>query len=164
MNYERIAVGSQLVSSILFAVIIIVLFQKYLLPAIARVQQQKNHEIERTERERDEASAEVGRAEAEVARARGDAEQIRVEARAFAQRERDRIVREATEAAALTVHNAEGELSRSRATATLDFRARLVARALEIARDSARSSLDIAADRRLISEVARAPRTEKVAL
>jgi len=154
VNYEKIALWSQVVSSVLFAVIVLRLFTTYLLPAIARAQARKNREIEQAERERDEARADVRRAEAEVVSARADAERIAVDAKMYAQRERDRIVRESQESAALAVRNAEGELARSRAGASAEVRTRLVARALEIARASARGTIDEATDARLIAGVA----------
>ncbi len=150
MNYEAISIWSQVISAILFAVVLVWMFRKFLTPAIAAAQQARNHEIEAAEQRRDTARAEVDSMQAVLQDAERDAASIRQRADADALREREQAISEAREEGERTLRNAQGELQRSRVTAREVLRGELVEGALEIARSQASARVDGALNDRLV--------------
>jgi len=126
-TYIKIAVWSQVVASILFVVVLVFLWRRYLTPAV------------------------VETARATVAEAERDARSIDARAQSDARALRERIAASAAAEAERLVRNAEGELERSRAAAREALRADLVAKAVAIARHGAKN-VDRTTDRRLIDE------------
>jgi len=149
--YEQLAIGSQVVASILFIIILVWLWFRFLSPAVAASQARKNAELLDSEKRRDDAKAEIEVARAEVDTAQGDARGITARAEADAARLHDRIVADAKADGERIVRNAEGELERGRAAAREQFRDELLERAVRIARRAA-EHVDDATNRRLVGE------------
>ena len=149
--YEQLSTGSQVVASILFIVALVILWRKYLTPAVLASQARKNAEIADAEARRDAARAETTVAQAEVAKADDDARAIRARAQTDATRTREKILADAKAEAERLAHNADGELERGRTAARDRLRTDLLEKAMQIAREAS-AHLDEATNRRLIGE------------
>lgn len=149
--YEQLSTWSQVAASLLFIVVIIYLWRKYIAPAVIASQVRKNAELAESEARRNAARAETEVAQAEIATAENDARAIRARAEADATRTRERILAEAKAEGERLVHNAEGELERGRAAARERLRDELLEKALQIAREASAHLLD-SVNRRLVGE------------
>lgn len=150
MNYEAIALWSQVVAAVAFAAVVIWGFTKFITPAIKNATLAKNDEIRESERRRDEALRAVEEARAALAQADIDArtigERIRHDARAEAQ---DIIVEARTDADRM-IRNARGELGRERVAARDRLRIELIEKALAVARREAAQRIDERRDTKLV--------------
>lgn len=151
MNYERIALISQVVSSVAFLAVMVWIWMKFIQPAVLSAQQAANARMAEAERHRDEAKAALASLQASVAEAERDAQSIRDRASAQAQLEREAALREAEESGERAVQNAGRELERAREAARASFRDRLLENALNLARTKAASRVDEAASARFVS-------------
>jgi len=150
-TYEAIAVYSQVVASILFIVVLVVIWNRYVAPAVLASQVRKNDELIVAEKRRDEARAEVEKAQANLASADGDVRAIAQRAQGDASRLHDKVLADARTEGEHLMQVAEGELERSRAVARERLRADLLERAIEIAR-SAATRVDENTNRRLVGD------------
>jgi F0F1-type ATP synthase membrane subunit b/b' len=154
MNEERlyleISIWSQVVSSILFLGALVLVWNRWILPVVMAAQARSNAKIAESERHRDEARGALDALREEIDSARRDAELIEQRAELHAQRERETILKEATEAGERGLRDAGGELERARAAARLRLRDELLERALQIARRDAARRVDPALDLRLV--------------
>ena len=150
--YAQLAIWSDILSAVIFLAVLVWLWVKYLTPASMASRDRKNAELLEAERKRDAAKAEVEAARRELEVAGSDAAAIRARAERDAIRARERIVSDAAVEGDRVVRNAEGELGRGRLAARERLRDELLARALEIARESAKK-LGAGPDRRLVGEV-----------
>jgi F0F1-type ATP synthase membrane subunit b/b' len=148
--YESLAVGSQVAASVLFIVVLVYLWIRFLSPAVIRSQESKNAALVDAERGRDAAKERVEAAQRELERAAEDVRAITARANRDAASLRARIVAEAHAEGKRSLEHAAGELQRGRAAARDALRADLIARALEIAREAA-SQVDDATNRRLVA-------------
>jgi len=148
---EVIAQYSQIIGAIVFVVVIVWMFRKFILPALASYEQAKNAEIAEAEARREKMKADVGAARAEVEIAGRDAVSIEERAKADAASEHDRIIAAAKDDAARIIRNAEGELERARMSARATLREELVRKALESARTSATARVDAQTNARLVA-------------
>ncbi|MDQ6931892.1 MAG: ATP synthase F0 subunit B [Candidatus Eremiobacteraeota bacterium] len=153
MNYEAISTWSQVTSAVLFAVVLVWMFRKFLTPAIVAAQQARNNEIAVAEERRDRAHSALASMQHVIADAQKDADLIRERAKADALREREEALAQAREAGARSISNARGELQRSRVTAREVLRGDLVEKALEIARSQASNTVDSSLNARLVSRL-----------
>ena len=159
--YEGVAVWSQVVASILFIIVMMVLWVRLIAPAVLASQARKNAELADSEARRDAAREEIDAAQREVRAAEEQARSILARAQSDANRISEKIVNDANAEGARLVANAGGELERSRSVANDDLRASLLERAIAIARGAA-AGLDSATDKRLVDEtVATADRAGK---
>ncbi len=149
--YEQLAIGSQIVASILFIIVLVYLWRRFLAPAVVAAQARKNAELLEAEQRRDAAKAEIGVAQAEAAVADNDVRAITQRGQADAAATRERILREGQAESERLLRNAEGELERGRNAARERLREDLLARAIAIARRAA-LEVDEATNRRLVSE------------
>lgn len=149
-TFEAIALWSQVVCAIVFAVVLVLIFRKYLLPAVAAAQAARNAELANAERRREAVKADVARARAEVEAADRDAASISARVADDAKREAARILAEAKDDGERTVRNAEGELGRARLGAQAQLRAEFIDRALQLARRQADARIDATANARLV--------------
>ena len=149
--YQQLAIGSQVVAAILFLVVLVWLWMRFLSPAVAASQARKNAELADSEKRRDDAKAEIETARGEVATAENEVRAIASRAQADATRLHDRIVADAKADGERVVRNAEGEVDRSRAAGREQLRDELLERAVRIARRAA-ENVDDATNRRLIGE------------
>ena len=150
MNYERIAVLSQVISAALFMVALVYLWIRFILPAVVAAQEAHNKQIAETVRHRDDAKSALDVLKAEIDGAQRDAEAIRQRARELAAYEREQTLAQAREDGERTLHGAEGELDRARAVDRERLRTELLDRALEIARTRATQRVDAAVQSKLL--------------
>jgi len=150
--YTQLAVWSQVAGSLVFIVFVIWIWNKYITPAVLASRDRKNAELAEAEKRRDAAADEVQLAQRELTNSASEVETIRARAVADAQAYRARLLVEAETEGQRVVRNAGGELARGRMAARETLREELVAKALEIARNSARD-LDADTNRRLVGEV-----------
>ncbi len=150
MTYERIALFSQVVSAILFIVVMVFIWIKYIQPAVLVAQERHNRQIAEAERHRDEAKAALDALQGEIGGAQSDAEAIKQRALAQAEREHDAAVAEAKAAGERAMRNAQGELGRSRAAARTQLRTELLDKALEVARGEAARRVDAPINAQLV--------------
>jgi len=150
--YEHVALWSQVLGSVAFLAIVVWGWFRFVTPAVIAQRDQKNAELVEAERRRDAARAEVDAARRELESAAHDARAIRARAEHDAGRLRERIVTEAASEGDRLVRNAEGELSRGLMAARERLRDELLARALEIARESA-INVGSETERRLVDDV-----------
>jgi F0F1-type ATP synthase membrane subunit b/b' len=148
--YLEISIWSQVVSSILFLGALVFIWNKWIQPVVMAAQARSNAQIAESERHRDEAKGALGALREEIDSARRDADLIEQRAELHAQRERESIIKDATEAGERALRDAGGELERARSAARLRLRDELLDRALEIARHDAVRRVDSALDSRLV--------------
>ncbi len=149
--YEQLAIGSQVVASVLFLVVLVILWNRYVSPAVIASQTRKNTELAESEARRDAARAETEVARGEIARAEDDARTIRARGEADAKRTREAILAAANAEGERLVRNADGELDRGRAAARDRLRTDMLEKAMQIAREAS-LHLDEATNRRLVGE------------
>jgi len=149
--YEKLASYSQVVASILFIVALVILWRKFIAPAVIASQARKNADLAESEARRDAARAETELARAEIATAETDARSIRARAEIDAAAVRERILKEAQVEGERLVRNAEGELERGRMAARERLRDDLLEKAMQIARDAS-AHLDESTNRRLVRD------------
>ncbi len=161
MNYEQIAVWSQVISALLFIVVLVWLWFKYLQPAVLAAQQSHNKQLAEAERHRDEAKASLDALRGEIVGAQRDAELIRQRAVEQASREKDATIAEARESGERAVRNASGELERARNAARDQLRVDLLERALRVARSKAAQRVDASLNAALVSRFVSSIEAEK---
>jgi len=149
--YEQLAVWSQIVASILFIIVLIYIWNRFIAPAVIASQARKNAELTEAERRRDATRAQVESAQADVTAAENEARAIRSRAATDATRLHDAMLADAARDGDRLVQNAHGELERARGEARDRLRTDLLERAMQIARDAA-ARLDDSTDRRLVAE------------
>lgn len=153
--YESLAVWSQVVASILFIVALVVMWIKFLAPAVLAAQARKNAELLDSEHRRDEARARAEQAQTDIATADSDALAIKARAQSDAARLHEKIIADGLAEGTRLIVNAEGELERARFAAREQLRTELLEKALAIARESA-SRLDAGTNQRLVGDAVQA--------
>ena len=145
-----LAIWSQIAGAIVFLVLLVWLFNKYMAPAIATYTANKNAEIREQEQRRERMRADVGDAQAELTRADEDVREIRARQDVAQKREREAAVAAARGEAERIVRNAEGELERARLAARDKLRIELIEKALQKARAEAQQRIDDATNVKLV--------------
>ena len=151
INYEEIAVYSQVISAILFIAVLVWMWFKFIQPAVLAAQENHNKQIAEAERHRDEAKASLGALRQEIDGAKRDAALIAQRANDQAARESEATVTDAREGGERALRNAQGELVRARASAREEFRAELLERALAEARTAAANRIDSNVNSQLVN-------------
>ena len=152
MNYEQIAVWSNVACALLFYVVIVWMWLKFAQPAVLAAQANTNKQLAETERHRDEAKASLDVLRAEIESAERDAAASRARSIEFAQHERDAALAEARQAGERALRNAAGELDRARAAAREDLRTELLEKALDLAKSDATARVDAALNAKLVGD------------
>lgn len=152
MNYEQIAVWSNVACALLFYVVIVWMWIKFAQPAVLAAQANTNKLLAESERHRDEAKASLDVLRSEIKGADRDAAAIRARSVEFASRERDAVLSEAREAGERTLRNAAGELDRARAAAREDLRTELLEKALNLAKSDATARVDAGLNAKLVAD------------
>lgn len=152
MNYEQIAVWSNIVCALLFYVVIAWMWVKFAQPAVIAAQDSANRRIAEAERHRDEAKASLEVLRGEIQGAERDAAAIRARSLEFASHEREAALAEARAAGERALKNAAGELDRARAAARETLRDELLEKALELAKNDAGKRIDPAINAKLLGE------------
>ncbi len=148
--YLEISIWSQVASSILFLGALVFIWNKWIMPVVLAAQAHSNAQIAQSERHRDEAKEALVTLREEIDTAQRDAQLIGQRAEVHAQRERDAMIKEATETGERSLRDAGGELERALAAARLRLRDELLERALQIARQDAVQRVGAALDSRLV--------------
>lgn len=163
MNYQHLALLSIVISSILFALVIIYLFIKYLTPAVAAAQKTRNEEIAVAEQRRDAAVREAKTLRAQQEKLTKALEETLARSEVEARRERERIIAEARAEGERLVRHADGELDRARAAGQDTMQTKLIELALEKARIRAIAEVTADVDRglseRFLDQVAQQDRS-----
>jgi F0F1-type ATP synthase membrane subunit b/b' len=151
MNLESLAQYSQWVGALIFLIVIVWLFRKFLAPGVAAYETSRNAEIAESEARRQHLKSDVSAARAGIEAADRDAAAILARAKDFATHEHERIIAEAQSDAQHVVRNGEGELGRARIAARGRLRDELVKLALQAARTQAAARVDGALNSQLVS-------------
>lgn len=150
MNYEAVALWSQVLSAILFIAVLVWMWVKFMQPAVLLAQQNANAAIAEAERHRDEAKAELASLRGEVENAQRDAIAIKQRVQAQARVECEAIVADSRRAGERGIANAQGELERSRAAARERLRDEFLDQALTLARTQAQQRVDAGVNAQLV--------------
>ena len=150
MNYDAIALWSQIVAAVVFAALIVIGFIRFLTPTIEHMTAAKNEEIRENEKRRDEAVRKVTEANAEIDQAAADAVRIKENIERDARREAAIIVATAHSEAQRLTRNAHAEYERSRATARDRLRIEMIEKALAVARKTVAARVDEKAEATLV--------------
>jgi F-type H+-transporting ATPase subunit b len=150
--FEHIALWSQVAGAVAFAIVLVLLFRRFLIPAVDANEQARNAELLNAETRRDQLRAEAEKARAAIADAERDAQSIEARAQADAKSERTRLMAEAQDEGERLIRNAEGELPRARFVARDQIRLEFVEKALAKARVEAPGRLSDGVNERLTNE------------
>ena len=148
--YDQVAQWSEIVGGFAFVIVAILLFHKYVLPAVRAAQIAGNANLVDAEGRREVLKADVVKARAELEAADRDARAISERAAGDAVRERDRLLAEAKADGERSVADAANELGRARLAAQAQLRSEFIHRALELARAQAPARIDTARNARLV--------------
>ena len=152
MNYEAIAQYSEVIGGFAFLVVAILLFRKFVLPAVRAGEVARNSDLVNTEHRREELREHVAAARAEVESADRDALAIAARAETDARHEHGSIVAAARAEGLRLVQNARGELERGRIAGRDKLRIDFIERALNRARELAADQLTDAANAQLVAK------------
>ncbi len=150
--FEQLAQWSEIVGGFAFIAAAIVLFQKFVLPAVRAGQIASNALLVADEARREKLRSDVAKARAELEAADRDARAIKERGADEAERERERLLAEANADRERTLANAEAELGRARVAAQTRLRTEFIEHALMLARSRAESRIDAAVNRRLVDD------------
>jgi F0F1-type ATP synthase membrane subunit b/b' len=154
--YDQLAQWSEIVGGFAFIIVAVLLFRKFLQPAVRAAQAAGNADLVLAETRREQLKVDVVKARAELESADRDALAIKQRAGHDAVLEHDRLLAEARTDGQRAVANAEKELSRARVVAQAKLRAEFIDRALQLARSKADSRIDDAVNSRLVSATVQA--------
>ncbi|HEY0396486.1 MAG TPA: hypothetical protein VGD01_18560 [Candidatus Elarobacter sp.] len=150
MNLEALAQWSQIVGAILFVIATVVIWNKFIAPAVKGYQAAKNAELADAEARREHIRADVAAARAEVERADADCKEITARSASAAEHDRVKALADAKADAERIVRNAEGELERARLAARDRLRIEFIEKALAKARGEAANRVSADANTRLV--------------
>jgi F-type H+-transporting ATPase subunit b len=148
--FEAVALWSQVAGAVAFLVVLILLFRKYLMPAVKANQDARNAEIAEAEARRERINAELAQARGDLTRADEDAVEIRARIAVVETREREKLQTDARHEGERLIANAQGELERSRLAARDRLRIEMIEKALVLARAEAARRVDAATEERLV--------------
>lgn len=140
--FETVALWSQVAGAIAFLLVLVLLFRKYVIPAVKANEEARNAEIVDAERRLARMREECAGASAEIENAERDAAEIRGRVTSIVAHDRDHALAEATAEGDRLVRNAEGELARARLVARDRLRIEFIEKALARARAEAPARVD----------------------
>jgi len=149
--FESVALWSQVAGAVAFLVVLVLLFRKYVIPAVAANERARNAEITGAESRRAALQAELAKAQADLERADRDAAEIRNRLIEQIAQTRAQLKAEAKADGERLVRNAEGELERARLAARDRLRIEFIERALAKARKEAAAHVSDATNERLVT-------------
>lgn len=135
--FEQIALWSQVAGAVAFLVVLVLMFRKYMIPAVEANQAARNAQLAEAEARRVRMQTEAAKARADIEAADRDAAEIRGRVERVAKRDRAHALDEANAEGERLVRNAEGELERARLAARDRLRVELIEKALVKARAQA---------------------------
>ncbi len=148
--YDGLAQWSEIVGGFAFIVVAVVLFQKYVLPAVRGAQVARNADLVNAEARLETLKGDVARARGEVEAADRDAQATQRRGADDAARERNRLVADAEADGQRAVASAQNELARARLAAQAQLRSEFIGRALDLAREKAAARISPAVNTRLV--------------
>jgi F-type H+-transporting ATPase subunit b len=148
--FEAVALWSQVAGAVAFLVVLILLFRKYLMPAVKANQDARNAEIAEAEARRERINAELAQARGDLTGADEDAVEIRARIAVVETREREKFLADARHEGERLIVNAQGELERARLAARDRLRIEMIEKALVVARAEAARRVDGATEERLV--------------
>jgi len=152
MSLEMLAQWSQIAGAVVFVIVAVVMWNKYVAPGVKAYQAAKNAELAEASARRERLRADVAAAHMEIGNAEADAAEIRARIELASARDRAHTLAEAKAEADRVVRNAEGELERARLAGRDRLRAEFIEKALVKARAQAGGRIDAAANARLVNE------------
>src|ERR1700737_2133058 len=132
--FVQVALWSQVAGSVSFLIVLILLFRKYLIPAVLANQAARNAQLAEAEARRTRMQTEAAKARGEIEAADRDAAEIRRRVEHATERDRAHVLDGANAEGPRLVRNAEGELERARLAARDRLRIELIEKALAKAR------------------------------
>jgi F0F1-type ATP synthase membrane subunit b/b' len=157
--FETVALWSQVAGAVAFLVVLVLLFRKFLIPAVIANEQARNAEIVDAEKRLARMRADAAKARAEIETAERDAAEILGRVEHVAAREHEHALADANAEGERLLHNAEGELDRARLVARDRLRIEFIEKALAHARAEAPARVDDALNaalvRRTVEDLAR---------
>ena len=148
--FEQVALWSQVFGAVAFLIVLVVMFRKYLIPAVIANQKARNAELADAESRRTRIQADAAKARAEVEAAEHDAAEIRNRIERVTTRNHAHIIAEAEAEGLRILHNAEGELDRARHAARARLRIEFIEKALAKARAEAPTRVSETVDETLV--------------
>lgn len=150
MSLELLAMWSQIVGAVVFVIVTLLIWNKYIAPAVKAYQAAKNAELAEAEARRDHLRADLEAARAAVETAEADARMIRERMESAAAADRQKALQEARAEAERIVRNAHGELERAGLAARDRLRVEFIERALAKARLEAPQRVSDALNKTLV--------------
>lgn len=148
--FDTLALWSQVAGAVVFLIVLILLFRKFLIPAVEANEKARNAEIAQAEARRARLQAEAAKARGEIEAADRDAAEIRSRAEHDTTRDRAHVLADAASEGQRLVRNAEGELERARLAARDRLRIELIEKALVKARSQAASRVSDTVNKGLV--------------
>jgi F0F1-type ATP synthase membrane subunit b/b' len=152
IDLELLAQVSQIVGAVVFIIVAVLVWNKYIASGVKAYQASKNAELAEAEARRERMKADRAAAEAEISRADADAQEIRARIVTISGHDHAVALAEAKAEAERIVRNAEGELDRARMAARDRMRIEFIEKALAKARAEAPKRVDAATSERLIQQ------------
>ena len=152
MNYEAIAQWSEIIGGFAFLIVMVLLFRKFVLPAVAAGEIARNADLVNAERRRDALKAEVAEARSVLDAAARDAIAIHARAETDARHEHEQILADARSEGIRLLQNARGELDRGRIAGRDKLRIEFIEKALNRARELAAEQLSDESDSQLVAK------------
>jgi F0F1-type ATP synthase membrane subunit b/b' len=152
MNLEQLAMWSQIAGAVIFLIVTVLIWQKYIAPAVKGYQASKNAELAEAEARRERMRADVAAARGDIETAEAEAGMIRERVASAVEHDRARTIEEAKAEAARIVRNAEGELERARLAARDRLRVEFIEKALAKARADAPQRVSDTVNEKLVGE------------
>src|ERR1700716_681421 len=149
--FVQIALWSQVAGSVAFLIVLILLFRKYLVPAVDANEKARNAQLADAEARRTRLQTEAAHARGEIEAADRDAAEIRNRVARVIERDHAHAVDEAKAEGERLVRNAEGELERARLAARDRLRIELIEKALAKARAQAAGRVSDAVNTALVN-------------
>ena len=150
--FVQVALWSQVAGSVAFVVVLVLMFRKFLIPAVKANQDARNAQLAEAESRRTRIQTEAARARGEIEAADRDATEIRGRVEHAIERDRAHTLAEAASEGQRLVRNAEGELERARLAARDRLRIELIEKALAKARAEAPRRVNDALDKTLVEK------------
>ncbi len=137
MSLEMLALWSQIGGAVVFLICAVLIWNKFLAPAVMTYQESKNAELAEAEAYRERMRAELDAASAELGKAADDAREILARIDIVVKREHEKALQETHAETVRAIRNAEGELERARVAARDRLRIEFIEKALAQARAQA---------------------------
>ena len=152
MNYEAIAQYSEIIGGFAFIIVTVLLFRKFVLPAVHAGEISRNADLVNAEGRREALRSQVVAARGEVEAASRDAIAIHTRAETDARHEHEQILADARREGLRLLQNANGELERGRIAGRDKLRIEFIEKALNRARELAAQELSDDGDAKLVSK------------